>query len=110
MFGKTVATFQNTKFELAACKSDVDALEAVVDRALQAHDDGELNAADAAAAKLFCTETAAGVIDRCLQLHGGYGYINEFPIARLYADNRVQRIYGGTSEVMKMIIAKDMGL
>jgi long-chain-acyl-CoA dehydrogenase len=69
-----------------------------------------LTAAEAAAAKLFCTETAARVIDRCLQLHGGYGYINEYPIARLYADNRVQRIYGGTSEVMKMIIAKDMGL
>jgi alkylation response protein AidB-like acyl-CoA dehydrogenase len=110
VFGQPVASFQNTKFELAACKSDVDALEAVVDRALQAHDDGELSAADAAAAKLFCTETAARVIDRCLQLHGGYGYINEYPIARLYADNRVQRIYGGTSEVMKMIIAKDMGL
>jgi acyl-CoA dehydrogenase len=110
VFGQTVSTFQNTKFELAACKSDVDALEAVVDRALQAHDDGELSAADAAAAKLFCTESAARVIDRCLQLHGGYGYINEYPIARLYADNRVQRIYGGTSEVMKMIIAKDMGL
>ena len=70
----------------------------------------ELTAAEAAAAKLFCTETAARVIDRCLQLHGGYGYINEYPIARLYADNRVTRIYGGTSEVMKMIIAKDMGL
>jgi acyl-CoA dehydrogenase len=110
VFGQPVASFQNTKFELAACKSDVDALEAVVDRALQAHDDGELSAADAAATKLFCTETAARVIDRCLQLHGGYGYINEYPIARLYADNRVQRIYGGTSEVMKMIIAKDMGL
>jgi acyl-CoA dehydrogenase len=110
VFGKPVAAFQNTKFELAACKSDVDALEAVVDRALQAHDDGELTAAEAAATKLFCTETAARVIDRCLQLHGGYGYINEYPIARLYADNRVQRIYGGTSEVMKMIIAKDMGL
>jgi alkylation response protein AidB-like acyl-CoA dehydrogenase len=110
VFGKPVATFQNTKFELAACKSDVDAMEAVVDRALQAHDDDELSAAEAASAKLFCTETAARVIDRCLQLHGGYGYINEYPIARLYADNRVQRIYGGTSEVMKMIIAKDMGL
>jgi alkylation response protein AidB-like acyl-CoA dehydrogenase len=110
VFGKPVAAFQNTKFELAACKSDVDALEAVVDRALQAHDDGELTAAEAAATKLFCTETAARVIDRCLQLHGGYGYINEYPIARLYADNRVTRIYGGTSEVMKMIIAKDMGL
>jgi acyl-CoA dehydrogenase len=110
IFGKSVASFQNTKFELAACKAEVDAAEAVVDRALEAHDAGELTAAEAASVKLFCTEVASRVIDRCLQLHGGYGYINEFPIARLYADNRVNRIYGGTSEVMKTIIAKDMGL
>ena len=84
--------------------------KAVADRALEAHDVGELTAAEAASAKLFCTEVASRVIDRCLQLHGGYGYINEYPIARLYADNRVNRIYGGTSEVMKTIIAKDMGL
>jgi alkylation response protein AidB-like acyl-CoA dehydrogenase len=110
VFGKAVASFQNTKFELAACKAEVDAAQAVADRALEAHDLGELTAAEAASAKLFCTEVASRVIDRCLQLHGGYGYINEYPIARLYADNRVNRIYGGTSEVMKTIIAKDMGL
>ncbi|QNP63416.1 acyl-CoA dehydrogenase family protein [Streptomyces genisteinicus] len=110
VFGKTVASFQNTKFELAACQAEVDAAEAVADRALEALDAGELTAAEAASAKLFCTEVAHRVIDRCLQLHGGYGFMNEYPIARLYADNRVNRIYGGTSEVMKMIIAKDMGL
>jgi alkylation response protein AidB-like acyl-CoA dehydrogenase len=110
VFGKSVASFQNTKFELAACKAEVDAAQAVADRALEAHDLGELTPAEAASAKLFCTEVASRVIDRCLQLHGGYGYINEYPIARLYADNRVNRIYGGTSEVMKTIIAKDMGL
>ncbi len=110
IFGKPVASFQNTKFELAACKAEVDAAQAVADRALEAHDAGQLTAAEAASAKLFCTEVASRVIDRCLQLHGGYGYINEYPIARLYADNRVNRIYGGTSEVMKTIIAKDMGL
>jgi acyl-CoA dehydrogenase len=110
IFGKSVVSFQNTKFELAACKAEVDAAQAVADRALEAHDVGELTAAEAASAKLFCTEVASRVIDRCLQLHGGYGYINEYPIARLYADNRVNRIYGGTSEVMKTIIAKDMGL
>src|SRR6185437_5750686 len=110
VFGKAVASFQNTKFELAACKAEVDAAQAVADRALEAHDAGELTAAEAASAKLFCTEVASRVIDRCLQLHGGYGYINEYPIARLYADNRVNRIYGGTSEVMKTIIAKNMGL
>ncbi|MDX6344238.1 MAG: acyl-CoA dehydrogenase [Trebonia sp.] len=110
IFGKPVASFQNTKFELAACQAEVDAAQAVADRALEALDTGELTPAEAASAKLFCTEVASRVIDRCLQLHGGYGFINEYPIARLYADNRVNRIYGGTSEVMKTIIAKDMGL
>ncbi|MCR1782882.1 acyl-CoA dehydrogenase family protein [Nocardioides carbamazepini] len=110
VFGQPVAHFQNTKFELAACQAEVDAAQAVADRALEAHDRGELTAVEAASAKLFCTEVASRVIDRCLQLHGGYGYMNEYPIARLYADNRVNRIYGGTSEVMKLIIAKSMGL
>ncbi|MFJ3904292.1 acyl-CoA dehydrogenase family protein [Streptomyces sp. NPDC090025] len=110
VFGKTVASFQNTKFELAACQAEVDAAQAVADRALEALDAHELSPAEAASAKLFCTEVAHRVIDRCLQLHGGYGYMNEYPIARLYADNRVNRIYGGTSEVMKSIIAKSMGL
>ncbi|MEU7634664.1 acyl-CoA dehydrogenase family protein [Streptomyces sp. NPDC039016] len=110
VFGKTVASFQNTKFELAACQAEVDAAEAVADRALEALDAGELTPAEAASTKLFCTEVAHRVIDRCLQLHGGYGFMNEYPIARLYADNRVNRIYGGTSEVMKSIIAKSMGL
>ena len=110
VFGKEVASFQNTKFELAACQAKVDAAQAVADRALEGLDAGELSAAEAASAKLFCTEVATEVIDRCLQLHGGYGFMNEYPIARLYTDSRVNRIYGGTSEVMKMIIAKDMGL
>ncbi|MFE9481949.1 acyl-CoA dehydrogenase family protein [Streptomyces spororaveus] len=110
VFGKPVAHFQNTKFELAACQAEVDAAQAVADRALEALDAGELTPAEAASAKLFCTEVAHRVIDRCLQLHGGYGYMNEYPIARLYADNRVNRIYGGTSEIMKSIIAKSMGL
>ncbi|KJY43518.1 acyl-CoA dehydrogenase [Streptomyces sp. NRRL B-1568] len=110
VFGKTVASFQNTKFVLADCRAEVDAMQAVVDRALDAHDAGELTAADAASAKLFTTERAAVVIDKCLQLHGGYGYMMEYPVARLYADTRVSRIYGGTSEVMRSIIAKSMGL
>ncbi|MFC5143654.1 acyl-CoA dehydrogenase family protein [Streptomyces aureoversilis] len=110
VFGQSVAAFQNTKFVLADCKSEVDAMQAVVDRALDAHDAGELTPADAASAKLFTTERAAAVIDKCLQLHGGYGYMMEYPIARLYADTRVTRIYGGTSEVMRSIIAKSMGL
>ncbi|MEU1781664.1 acyl-CoA dehydrogenase family protein [Streptomyces abikoensis] len=110
VFGRSVASFQNTKFVLADCRSEVDAMQAVVDRALEAHDAGELTAADAASAKLFTTERAGVVVDKCLQLHGGYGYMMEYPIARLYADTRVTRIYGGTSEVMRSIIAKSMGL
>jgi acyl-CoA dehydrogenase len=110
VFGQPVAGFQNTKFVLADCQTEVEAAQAVVDRALEAHDAGELTAADAAKAKLFCTDVASRVIDKCLQLHGGYGYMLEYPIARLYADNRVNRIYGGTSEVMRTIIAKSLGL
>ncbi|RAG84371.1 acyl-CoA dehydrogenase [Streptacidiphilus pinicola] len=110
VFGQSVASFQNTKFELAACEAEVDAAQAVVDRALESFEVGELTPADVAKAKLFTTEVCSRVVDRCLQLHGGYGYILEYPIARLYADNRVFRIYGGTSEVMKMVIAKSLGL
>jgi acyl-CoA dehydrogenase len=110
VFGTTVASFQNTKFVLAECATEVEAAQCMVDRALDLHDVGELTVADAAKVKLFCTEVAARVIDKCLQLHGGYGYITEYPIARLYADTRVSRIYGGTSEVMKTIIAKSLGL
>ncbi|NGO74181.1 acyl-CoA dehydrogenase [Streptomyces sp. YC504] len=110
VFGKPVAAFQNTKFVLAECATEVAAAQAFVDRALLEHAAGELTAADAAKAKLFCTEVAGRVIDKCLQLHGGYGYMLEYPIARLYADTRVNRIYAGTSEVMKTIIAKDLGL
>ncbi|WP_327170809.1 acyl-CoA dehydrogenase family protein [Streptomyces sp. NBC_01336] len=110
VFGKPVAAFQNTKFVLAECATEVTAAQALVDRALTEHAAGELTTADAARAKLFCTEVAGRVIDKCLQLHGGYGYMLEYPIARLYADTRVNRIYAGTSEVMKTIIAKDLGL
>ncbi|MDI3387977.1 acyl-CoA dehydrogenase family protein [Streptomyces sp. B-S-A8] len=110
VFGRPVAHFQNTKFVLAECATDAEAAQLMADRALELHDAGELTVADAAKAKLFCTETAGRVIDKCLQLHGGYGYITEYPIARLYADTRVSRIYGGTNEVMKTIIAKSLGL
>jgi acyl-CoA dehydrogenase len=109
-FGQPVASFQNTKFVLADCESDYQAVQIMTDRALDLFDQGKLTAADAAAAKLFTTETAGRIIDRCLQLHGGYGYINEYPIARLYADTRVSRLYGGTSEIMRTIVAKSIGL
>ncbi|CAN5590867.1 acyl-CoA dehydrogenase family protein [soil metagenome] len=109
-FGTPVASFQNTKFELAACSTEVEAAQAMLDRAVSLHVEAELSGADAARVKLFCTEMQARVVDRCLQLFGGYGYMMEYPIARLYTDARVARIYAGTSEVMKVIIAKSLGL
>ena len=105
-----MAAFQNTKFELAGCAVEIEAGRALLDRALEEHDVGELTAADAAKVKVYCTELQSRVIDRCLQLHGGYGYMLEYPIARMYADARVTRIFGGTTEVMKTIIAKSLGL
>ncbi|MET9087630.1 acyl-CoA dehydrogenase family protein [Streptomyces sp. NPDC004237] len=110
IFGKTLSSFQNTKFELAAMATEAEAAQTLLDAAITALVAGELSPADAAKTKLFCTETQGRVVDRCLQLHGGYGYILESPIARLYADARVTRIYGGTSEVLKTIISKSLGL
>ncbi|MEP9385071.1 acyl-CoA dehydrogenase family protein [Nocardioides cheoyonin] len=110
VFGQPVAAFQNSKFVLAECSADLQAGQAMVDQALELNDRGELTAADAAAVKLWTTEMQARVIDKCLQLHGGYGYMSEYTISKLYTDARVSRIYGGTSEVMKTIIAKAMGL
>lgn len=109
-FGQLVASFQNTKFELASCKVLVKAGRALLNAALEAIDRGDLTSADAATVKLFCTEMQGNVIDRCVQLHGGYGYMLEYPITRAYADARVSRIYGGSSEVMRVIIARSMGL
>ena len=110
VFGKPLAGFQNTKFVLAECATELQAGQALIDQALIALDAGTLTPADAAKVKLFCTEMQARVIDKCLQVHGGYGYMSEYPIARLYADARVTRIFGGTSEVMKSVISKSMGL
>jgi acyl-CoA dehydrogenase len=110
IFGKALSSFQNTKFELAAMATEAEAAQTLLDTAITALVAGELSPADAAKTKLFCTETQGRVVDRCLQLHGGYGYILESPIARLYADARVTRIYGGTSEVLKTIISKSLGL
>lgn len=110
VFGTTVSAFQNTKFELAACAIDIEAGRSFLDRALAEHEAGELSSADAAKVKVFCTEVQDRVIDRCLQLHGGYGYMREYPIARLYADARVTRIFGGTTEVLKTIVAKSLDL
>ncbi|GAB3291444.1 acyl-CoA dehydrogenase family protein [Parasphingorhabdus pacifica] len=109
-FGTPVSSFQNTKFELAGCATEIEAGRALLDRALEEHDQGVLTGADAAKVKIFCTELQSRVVDRCLQLHGGYGYIREYRIARLYADARVTRIFGGTTEVLKTIVAKSLDL
>jgi alkylation response protein AidB-like acyl-CoA dehydrogenase len=107
-FGKPIAAFQNTQFELATMVTEVDVLEAYLDKAVLALNSGTLTAVDAAKAKLWATEVQHRVLDRCLQLFGGYGYMAEYPIGRAYADSRVQTIYGGTSEIMKTIIAREI--
>jgi alkylation response protein AidB-like acyl-CoA dehydrogenase len=109
-FGTTIGAFQNTKFVLAEQRTEVDVAQAFVDACILALNTGNLSAAEAAAAKYWCTELLKRVSDKCLQLFGGYGYMREYPIARAYADARITTIYGGTTEVMKSIIAKDMGL
>jgi acyl-CoA dehydrogenase len=101
---------QATKFTLAACATEVGAGQAFADRALDAHDAGELDAADAAAVKLYCTELQGTVADRCLQVLGPAAYNRVDPVGRAFADARVSRIYGGSTEIMKVIVAKAMGL
>ena len=110
VFGKPLSNFQNTKFELGAMAAKVEAAQAMVDRAVMLIESDELSAIDAAKCKLFCTELQGEIVDRCLQLFGGFGYMMEYPIARLYTDARVTRIYGGTSEIQKSIIAKSLGI
>ncbi len=108
-FGQSIGSFQANRFSLAEMKTKVDVAQAFVDRCIEEVLAGELTAEEAAEAKLWVTETEWEVLDRCLQLHGGYGYINEYEIARLWRDGRVQRVYGGTSEIMKEIIGRSMG-
>ena len=105
-FGQKISSFQNTRFELAEMKTELDLAWVFVDRQIQALNEGELTAEDAAEAKWWCTEMQLRTITRCLQLFGGYGFMNEYPIARAYADARVQTIYGGTTEIMKEIIGR----
>jgi long-chain-acyl-CoA dehydrogenase len=109
-FGTTIGSFQHTKFVLAEIATEIDVAQAWIDRCVDRLNDGELDVADAAKAKYYCTELQGRVMDRCLQLHGGYGFMSEYPIARRYADARVTRIYGGTSEIMKTVISKSIGL
>jgi acyl-CoA dehydrogenase len=107
-FGKTVWDFQNTKFKLAEVQATVLATRAFVDACMVSHLRGELDAARAALAKAWVSEQQGKVMDECLQLFGGYGYMMEYPIAELYVDARVQRIYGGTNEIMKELASRFM--
>ncbi|HEY4452318.1 MAG TPA: acyl-CoA dehydrogenase family protein [Solirubrobacteraceae bacterium] len=109
-FGQTIGSFQNSRFTLAELRSEVDIARVYIDRCTEALNDGELTAEDAASAKWWCTELQGRVVDRCLQLFGGYGYMLEYPIARAFADARVTRIYGGANEIMKEIVGRSMGL
>lgn len=107
-FGQPVAAFQNTQFTLADAATEVATTQVFVDRCLELHIQRKLDPVTAAQAKLVATEVQNKVLDECLQLHGGYGYMWEYPVARAWADARVQKIYAGTSEVMKLIIARDL--
>ena len=109
-FGKPIAKFQNTQFKLAECATEVEIGRVFLDRLVEEHMRGEYLVKECSMAKLWHTEMLGRVVDECLQMYGGYGYMLEYPISRAYMDARVQRIYAGTNEVMKLIIAKQMGL
>ncbi|GAB2862137.1 acyl-CoA dehydrogenase family protein [Pseudoduganella ginsengisoli] len=105
-FGKSIADFQNTQFKLAECATLAHVVRSFVNDCVQRLLDGKLDPEAAYMAKWWCTEQQCKVTDECLQLFGGYGYMEEYPIARLYADSRIQKIYGGTNEIMKDLIAR----
>jgi acyl-CoA dehydrogenase len=107
-FGKAIIEFQNTQFELAECKTDATIAKVFLDHCVGEHVAGRLDTVTASMAKYRLTDTQGKVIDRCLQLFGGYGFMDEYPISRLYRDARVLRIYAGTNEIMKLLIARSL--
>jgi len=109
-FGRPIGSFQNSRFTLADLATRTQIARVFVDRCVVAHNTGELSAIDAAMAKYWTTDLQNTVADACLQLHGGYGYMSEYPISKAWRDSRVQSIYGGTNEIMKEIIGRSMGL
>ena len=110
VFGQAVGAFQNTRYKLAEMQTEVQVARIFVDQCMQLLLAGKLDTATASMAKYWCSDLQCKVIDECVQLYGGYGYMWEYPIARAYADARVQRIYGGTNEIMKEVISRSMGL
>lgn len=109
-FGQTIADFQNTRFKMADMRMELDIAQAYIDQCVIEHNEGGLSADDAAKAKLFCSEMEGRIMDQCVQLHGGAGYMDEYPICRMYLNARVSRIYAGSSEIMREIIARSIGL
>jgi alkylation response protein AidB-like acyl-CoA dehydrogenase len=109
-FGQPIGSFQNSRFKLAEMKTEIEIARVFVDRCIETLNAGELTAEEAAMAKWWTTDLQKRVMDECLQLHGGYGYMLEYPIAKFYLDARVQAIYGGTNEIMKEVIGRGMGL
>jgi alkylation response protein AidB-like acyl-CoA dehydrogenase len=107
-FGRPLTGNQHVRFELADMATEIDIAEAYVDKSVIAYNAGELTPVDAAKGKWYLSELQKRVVDRCLQLHGGYGYMAEYPVARAFVDTRVQTIYGGTTEIMKEIIGRDI--
>src|SRR3954452_1715701 len=109
-FGQPIGSFQNSRVTLAELATEVGVAWHYVDDCIRALNAGDLTVVDAAKAKWWCTELQGRAVDACLQLHGGYGYMTEYPIARAYADARITRIYGGTTEIMKEVVGRDLGL
>jgi long-chain-acyl-CoA dehydrogenase len=107
-FGQRLIDFQNTQFKLAECKTEAEIARVFVDRLIGLHLEGKLDAAAASMAKYWVTDLENKIVDTCLQMFGGYGYMSEYPIARMYRDSRVQRIYGGANEIMKALIARTL--
>jgi alkylation response protein AidB-like acyl-CoA dehydrogenase len=109
-FGQPIGTFQANRFTLAELHTKIQAVRCYMDRAVELHCQGQLSAADAAGAKFLTTELEFEALDKCLQLHGGYGYMEEYEIAKRWRDARVQQIYGGTNQIMREIVGRDLGL
>ena len=107
-FGKAIIEFQNTQFELADIKTETTVGKVFIDHCIERHIAGQLDTVTASMAKTWATDMLGKVTDRCLQLFGGYGYMDEYPISRLYRDARVMRIYAGTNEIMKLVIARSL--
>jgi acyl-CoA dehydrogenase len=107
-FGKKIIEFQNTQFTLAECKSEATVAKVFLDHCIGQHIEGKLDTVTASMAKYWLTDLQGKIIDRCLQMFGGYGYMDEYPISRMYRDARVLRIYAGTNEIMKLLIARSL--